>query len=165
MNTRPRILSLAASDLARDPRVARQRAVLQDFGETWSAGLAAPAGAGSFLPLHQRARTPVRRIRSLTQLLARRHAGFAGDRFWLDAATPQPADWDLIVANDVDMLPLAFRHASERTRILLDAHEYAPREFEDRLYWRLLYQPHKTWLCRKYLSKVHGFITVCDGIA
>ena len=48
---------------------------------------------------------------------------------------------------------------------MLDAHEYAPEEFSDRLHWRFLYQAYKTWLCRTGLSRVHGFTTVCDGIA
>lgn len=161
MPARPRILALTASDLARDPRVARQRSVLQACGDTTSAGLAPPTDGSMFIPLRQRSRRPWLRARSLTQLLLRRHAAFVADRYWLE----QTGAWDVIVANDVDMLPLAFRLASPRTRVLLDAHEYAPREFEDRLYWRVLYQPHKTWLCREYLARVHGFVTVCDGIA
>lgn len=161
MSARPRILALTASDLARDPRVARQRTVLQACGETTSAGLAPPTDGSAFIPLRQRARSPRLRARSLAQLLTRRHAAFVADRYWIE---PTGA-WDVIVANDVDMLPLAFRLAGPRTRILLDAHEYAPREFEDRLHWRVLYQPHKTWLCREYLPRVHGFMTVCDGIA
>ncbi len=161
----PRILSLTAADLARDPRVARQREVLRSCGETWSAGLAAPGDGSPFLPLHQRARTPLRRARSLLQLLARRHAAFAADRYALGPDAARLPAWDLVVANDVDMLPLAFRTAGPGGRVLLDAHEYAPREFEDRLHWRVLHQPHKTWLCAHYLPQVRGFMTVCDGIA
>jgi glycosyltransferase involved in cell wall biosynthesis len=135
--------------------------VLEACGETWSAGLAPPADATRFLALHQRSRAPLRRALSLARLLLRRHAAFAGDRYQLAA----PGAWDLIVANDADMLPLAFRLATPRTQILFDAHEYAPREFEDRLYWRLFHQAHKTWLCATFAPRVHGFTTVCDGIA
>ena len=165
MSQPPRILSLAASDLGRDPRVARQRTVLQACGSTWSAGLAPPGDGSEFVPLVQRRRTPRRRVRSLAQLLFHRHAAYAMDRYHLGAASGPPGKWDLIVANDVDTLPLAFQLAGPHTRILLDAHEYAPREFEDRFYWRVLHQPHKTWLCRTYLPRVHGFVTVCAGIA
>jgi hypothetical protein len=165
MNQRPRILALSASDLARDPRVTRQRAVLRECGDTWCAGLAAPMDDTPFIELQQRGRTPLRRIRSLTQLLLRAHAAYAGTRYRLAPGGNRPASWDLIVANDVDTLPLAFQLAGGRTTVLLDAHEYAPREFEDRLYWRVLHQPHKTWLCRQYLGRVQGFITICDGIA
>lgn len=158
MSATRRILSLAASNLARDPRVARQRAVLEECGETWSAGLAPPADAHRFIPLQKSRRMPGR-------LLLRRHRSYAAARYSLPAGAARPAAWDLIVANDADTLPLAFQLAGPATRVLFDAHEYAPREFEDRLYWRLLHQPHKTWLCREYIPRVHGFTTVCDGIA
>lgn len=162
---RPRILSLTAADLSRDPRVTRQRSILRECGETWSAGLAAPDDGSAFIELVQRARTPLRRARSLAQLLLRTHAGYAENRYRLHSSAHRPAAWDLVVANDVDTLPLAFQCAGTGTPVLLDAHEYAPREFEDRLYWRVLQQPHKTWLCHQYLPRVHGFMTVCDGIA
>lgn len=162
---RPQILSLAASDLGRDPRVARQRSVLQSCGDTWSAGLAAPADASAFVPLQTRPRTPLRRALSLARLLLRRHQAFARDRFWLPPDPNRPTRWDLVVANDVEMLPLAFQQVAAGGGVLLDAHEYAPREFEDRLYWQVLHQPHRTWLCRTYLPSVDGFVTVCDGIA
>ena len=165
MNARPRILALTASDLARDPRVARQRGVLRECGDAWSAGLAAPTDGGTFVRLLPRPRTPLRRARLLAQLLLRAHASCAASCYQLAPDATRPAKWDLVVANDVDTLPLAFQLAGERTPVLLDAHEYAPREFEDRLYWRVLQQPHKTWLCRAYLPRVHGFMTVCDGIA
>jgi hypothetical protein len=165
MSERPKILSLVASDLSRDPRVARQRSVLQEYGDTWSAGLAAPNDGSRFIPLLQRTRTPLSRARSLARLLLRRHAGYAAERYRLAPGVDRPASWDLIVANDADTLPLAFQLAGPLTKILFDAHEYAPREFEDRLFWRILHQPHRLWLCETYLARVHGFMTVCDGIA
>lgn len=165
MTDRPHIISLAASDLARDPRVARQRSVLHQCGETWSAGLAAPTDKTSFLQLRQRSRTPLRRAQSLWRLLLREHRDYAISRYQLETGRERPARWDLVVANDVDTLPLAFELAGTNTPVLLDAHEYAPREFEDRLYWRTLQGPHKTWLCKTYLPRVGGFTTVCDGIA
>ena len=165
MRDLPNILSLAASDLGRDPRVARQRLLLQSCGRTWSAGFGAPGDGSDFIPLAQRTRTGSQRIRSLARLLLRQHAAYANSRYWLGATGNLPNQWDLIVANDVDMLPLAFALAAPQTKVLFDAHEYAPREFEDRLYWRILYQPHRQWLCERYLSRVNGFVTVCDGIA
>ena len=95
----------------------------------------------------------------------------ASNRYWSAAAVKQARAalegraFDLILANDVDAVPLALHLAGPRTRLLLDAHEYAPGEFADRLHWRLLYQAYKTWLCRTGLPRVHGFTTVCDGIA
>ena len=41
--------------------------------------------------------------------------------------------FDLIIANDIESLPLAFE-IDPQARVLFDAHEYAPRHFEDK--WR-----------------------------
>lgn len=78
----------------------------------------------------------------------------------------KPASFDLILANDVESLPLAFFLAKESgTKILYDAHEYSPRQFEDRLYWRIFFQNYTTNLCKKYIPQVNGMFTVCDGLA
>jgi hypothetical protein len=71
---------------------------------------------------------------------------------------------DLILANDLQTLPLALKVA-KGAKVILDAHEYAPRQYEDVLSWRLLFQDYSTYLCRKYISQVHGMTTVCEGIA
>ena len=43
---------------------------------------------------------------------------------------------DVVVANDIEALPLALE-AAKGAPVILDAHEYAPREYET-LRWRLL---------------------------
>jgi hypothetical protein len=74
-------------------------------------------------------------------------------------------DYDLIIANDIETLPLAFTIASRSTKIYFDAHEYAPRHFEDRLYWRIFFQRFNAYLCRKYIPRVHGMSTINSGLA
>ena len=44
--------------------------------------------------------------------------------------------FDVAIANDLETLPLAHSLAGRRP-VILDAHEYAPREMEDRLVWRV----------------------------
>ena len=73
--------------------------------------------------------------------------------------------FDLIVANDVETLPLVFRLKKPNTKIIFDAHEYAPRHFEDRLWWRILFQPLNVFLCRKYIPQTDGMITVSKSLA
>jgi glycosyltransferase involved in cell wall biosynthesis len=72
--------------------------------------------------------------------------------------------FDLIVANDIQALPLAYKLANG-AKLLFDAHEYAPREYEDNLNWVLLYQSFVKHLCKTYIPKVDGMMTVCEGIA
>ncbi len=73
-------------------------------------------------------------------------------------------EFDLIIANDIESLPLAFE-IGPRTRILFDAHEYAPRHFEDKLSWRIFFQPFNIYLCRKYIPLVAAMTTVGAGLA
>jgi hypothetical protein len=72
--------------------------------------------------------------------------------------------FDLVIANDVNTAALALRIA-DGAPVLLDAHEYSPREFEDLWRWRLFYQRFYTHLCKRYLPQVAGMTTVCHGIA
>jgi hypothetical protein len=73
--------------------------------------------------------------------------------------------FDIIIANDIEALPLAFDLKDPETKILFDAHEYAPRHFEDKLWWRVFFQDFNNFLCRKYIPRVQGMITIGQTIA
>lgn len=73
--------------------------------------------------------------------------------------------FDIIIANDVETLPLSAHIAGGKSKIFLDAHEYAPRQFEDRLYWRIFFKRFTMHLCRKYLPVVQGMSTINAGLA
>ena len=72
--------------------------------------------------------------------------------------------FDLIIANDIEALPLAF-DIDPTANVLFDAHEYAPRHFEDKLSWRIFFQPFNLYLCKKYIPKVKAMTTVGTGLA
>ncbi|HTF17913.1 MAG TPA: hypothetical protein VK658_07565 [Chryseolinea sp.] len=73
-------------------------------------------------------------------------------------------NFDVIIANDVETLPIAFRFPAS-VRVIFDAHEYAPRHFEDKLSWRIFFQGFNTWLCRQYIPRIAGMMTVGKGLA
>jgi hypothetical protein len=73
-------------------------------------------------------------------------------------------NFDLIIANDVETLPLAFK-LSQNKKILFDAHEYAPRHFEDKLWWRVFFKGLNNYLCKTYIPKVSTMTTVGKGLA
>src|SRR5258706_5440670 len=73
-------------------------------------------------------------------------------------------DFDLIVPNDIEALPLAFQ-LKGNAKILFDAHEYAPRHFENKLSWRIFFQGFNKFFCRKYIPQVDGMMTIGEGIA
>lgn len=74
-------------------------------------------------------------------------------------------NFDLIVANDVDTLPIAFEIKGSRSKIIFDAHEYAPRHFENNWIWKTFFQPFYVHLCKKFIPKVDGMCTVGEGLA
>ena len=72
--------------------------------------------------------------------------------------------FDLIIANDIEALPLAFQ-LKAKAKILFDAHEYAPRHFENKLSWRIFFQGFNKFFCHKYIPRVDGMMTIGEGIA
>jgi glycosyltransferase involved in cell wall biosynthesis len=77
----------------------------------------------------------------------------------------QEVDFDLVLANNPSSWPAAVRAAERAGKVLFDAHEYFPRQFEDQLRSRLFYTGYRTHLCRKYIPRADAMTTVCDGIA
>lgn len=71
--------------------------------------------------------------------------------------------FDLVVANDIDTLPLAF--AMNASKVLFDAHEYAPRHFENNRIWKIFFQPFYMALCTKYIPRTDAMLTVGEGLA
>jgi glycosyltransferase involved in cell wall biosynthesis len=72
--------------------------------------------------------------------------------------------FDLIIANDVETLPISFSLPGKH-KVLFDAHEYAPRHFEDKLMWRIFFRSFNVWLCKKYLPLTSSMTTVGKGLA
>lgn len=73
-------------------------------------------------------------------------------------------DFDLVVANEIETLPLAFELFG-RDKIWFDAHEYSPLEFDDNFKWRFFFKAYKYYLCKKYLQQAALKTTVCKTIA
>lgn len=72
-------------------------------------------------------------------------------------------DFDVIFLNDVQTLPL-LEELEDNRKIIIDMHEFAPKEMEDDWRFRLLLQSYYTRLCIKYLSKASLLLTVSDGL-
>lgn len=72
--------------------------------------------------------------------------------------------FDLVVANDIDALPLAFK-IKNQGKVIFDAHEYAPRHFENNAVWRTFFQPFYISLCKKYIPPTDAMLTVGKGLA
>ena len=72
----------------------------------------------------------------------------------------------LIIANDVATLPLARDLAGAcRAKVIFDAHEFSPLEFEEDAKWRFFLESWTARLCCEHVPRVDGMMTVSEGIA
>jgi len=160
------ILILAFSNLAVDPRVNRQIRFFRDTYRVIAVGLAHPEVEGvEFIPVTRIKRGYPNPVAALQILLHRYDHWYWQQNHVIDAFNKlSTVHADLILANDLQTLPLALK-VTKGAKIVLDAHEYSPRQYEDVLRWRLFFQGYATYLCRKYIPQVHAMTTVCSGIA
>ncbi len=73
--------------------------------------------------------------------------------------------YDLIITHDCSLLPLVFGLKQSHTKVMLDAREFYPKNYNDQWKWRLQYRPINEYLCQKYLHRCDKIITVSDGLA
>jgi hypothetical protein len=73
---------------------------------------------------------------------------------------------DAILANEWNSLPIAIEAAKKlNARVVYDAHEYSPEEFQERYTWRTLMAPMIEYLLRKYAHQVDASTTVSPPLA
>lgn len=163
----PSLLCLSFSNLATDPRVNRQIRLLSPHYRLTAAGYADPHIDGvGFVPLPNPMSGPGYKLSAGLRLLTRSFESY----YWNLNCVRRAVEvlggkrFDLIIANDSDTWPLAVSLRGSG-RVLFDAHEFPPREFEDLWWWRTLFQPYRDYLCRRYLHQADGVTTVCTGIA
>jgi hypothetical protein len=160
-----RVLVISFSDLSSDPRVDRQIAALLARHEVTAAGLAPPAHGGvAFVDIATPQLGLLDGGLGVARLLAHRFDA----AYWRHPKNREVfrrlrgARADLVLANELAALPIAL---SLGPPVLLDAHEFAPEEFSDRLWWRTLIAPYVDWQCRRYLPQVAVMTTVGEAIA
>lgn len=161
------ILILTYSDLHHDARVVRQINFLKEQYQVTVVCFDAPANIGVEVILIKKIKPGFQQKVIVTAFLVSRlfeKAYTALYDFPELRKQLQPRTFNLIVANDIESLPLAFK-IRKQEKIVFDAHEYAPRHFEDKFVWRLLFQPFNQYLCRAYLHQVDGMMTVGEGLA
>lgn len=164
---RKSILILCFSYLDRDPRVNRQIRLLAQQHRVTAAGFSDPAVEGvTFIRLPHARPGVLGKVRSVACLLAGLHAGYYWGLPRVRNALPllEGRTFDLIIANDWDTWELALRIRG-RAKVIMDAHEYSPREFDDLLWWRILYSRFRYALCSRVYTAADAQLTVCQGIA
>jgi hypothetical protein len=162
-----RILIIVFSDIQHDARVARQIAFLKENYKLYVLAFGGKENDGyEFIKISKPVLGLFKKIVSAFLLVAR----FYNLAFRILHPSKQAQSlllnkkFDLVIANDIESLPWAFQFYSS-TPVLFDAHEYAPRHFEDRLSWRIFFKGFNTYLCKKYIPKVAAMTTVGKGLA
>ena len=158
---------LSFSPLHRDARVQRQIRALKTICNVTAMGFTDPEIEGvRFVDASRRPRTMLEKMFLACQLKARHfEASYRSQQSVRKAAEVLKGhDFSLIVANDIDTLPVALEYQGS-AKILFDAHEYAPREFEHWFLWRFFMQDHKEYLCRTRIPQVDAMTTVGPVIA
>jgi hypothetical protein len=70
----------------------------------------------------------------------------------------------LVVVHDLRLLPVALAIAGRHSRVIFDAREFYPRQYEDLWWWRLSQQPLNYALCHSYLHRASSIVTVSPGL-
>ena len=165
---KPATLIICLTELHKDPRALRQINWLKDDYQITTVGLTPSGVKGvNHLQYNSPPSAPVfGKIKRAAQI-------FAGDYeriYWNTEKTTvfeklKNNTFDLIIANDVEALPLAVKLKRNKTKLLFDAHEYSPLEFEESLRWRLLQKPLNEYICVNYITRADIATTVCQTIA
>ncbi len=156
-------LVISYSNLKSDARVKRQIGFLKKLGfEITVACYDAEDSELKLIKIRPPQLSPITKALSGVLLLLRRYA--QAYRLLYGQQLNLNQSFDLVIANDIEALPLAFQYKGN-AKVLFDAHEYAPRHFENKLSWRIFFQGFNKYFCAKYIPLVDGMTTIGEGIA
>jgi hypothetical protein len=162
----PVALVVSFTDLARDPRVNRQIRALKRAYDVVAVGGAEPGIQGvRFVACPRKARSLMDKAGEAARLLVGSHDRYYWGQAHVAAARQKLRDVraDVVIANDIEALPVALE-AAKGAPVILDAHEYSPREYNT-LRWWLLKRRYTEHLFRNGVPRIAGMMTVAEGIA
>jgi hypothetical protein len=165
MTPRPRLLILSFSNIAADARVLKQVRRFADEYEVTTCGfgpspddrvrhLSIPDG----LTIDQRDRNDL-----LLRRYRRMYWSLPGIAHVMSVLPAEPR-FDVILANDIDTVGVALALAPV-AGVHADIHEYAPRQNDELLLWRVFVAPYVRWMCRRFLKRADSMTTVGSGVA
>jgi len=150
-------------DIKSDPR---PRRMAKWLGKTYQVEIISPYNndmSFPWRPLEKKRLAFVQRFVFLFLIMIAKE-DIAYSRKWKKRDTQNESNLNLIICHDLDLLPYLFKNYSN-TRIILDAREYYPEQYNDRILWRILLQPGVRRICKKYLPLIQALITVSNPIA
>lgn len=85
-------------------------------------------------------------------------------RLWPVRRALKENQYELVFVEDLFFLPMVMKHKAH-SHIIFDAREYYPRQWEHSFIFRVVDQPIRKYLCRRYLPLCEEVITVSYGLA
>lgn len=164
MTELPSLLILTFSPIRSDPRVLKQVELFKDkYRVSTCAYGEAPDGVAEHFALPDDSRGwPADKVGLISRQYRKVYDGLPAVR--AARAVLTKGRFDIILANDLNTLPLALE-LDAALGVHADLHEFAPREKEDNLKWRLFIAPYMRWLCSRYLKAAASVTSVSQGIA
>jgi hypothetical protein len=168
-----KILIISLSEIDSDPRVFRQISFLKNEYDIYTIGFGnyRIEGVKKHFQISREQRKKLDKIKKIVIYKLGLFENYYWDGFgiwgWkakVDREEVNAQSIDLVIANEIDALPLALSIANG-VPVLYDAHEFSPQEFEDRFLWRFLRKGLCEYLCKTYIAKAQAMTTVCEGIA
>lgn len=156
---RPSLLIISLSTLVADARVLRQiRLFTADYAVTTVGYGPAPEGVVDHV------RVPDEIVswhKDRKLLLLRRYQAAYDTAPVIRHLRPrlQPGRYDVVLANDVDAVPLAVT-LDPPGGVHADLHEYASRQNEESRRWRWFVAPYRRWLVRTWVTRAASVTTV-----
>ena len=160
---RPRVLVLSFSPIARDARVLKQvRHLAAEFDIVTCGYGPAPAGVTAHVQVPDDAQNRLDGRPITLRAYRAAYLAQAGVRWVLAHVARGSAD--VVLANDLDAVPLALRLAP-RAGVHADLHEFFPLLHEEDAAWLRRISPYQDWLCRTFLPRCASVTTVSGRIA
>ena len=157
------ILIVAYTDLSRDPRPFRQIKALEGKYNIYTVGTKPSKLEKEFIKLKKN--SFLMELIKLPFLLLRMYSFYYWDKYKKKILKKtKNNNYDVIIVHEIRLVPLALK-ISKNAKIVLDAHEYSPSNFDDSFLWRLFMKGYYTMLCDQNLKKCNKVVTVSEGIA
>jgi hypothetical protein len=165
------VLIISYSNLHRDPRIIRQIRALKDNYKIITIGMTPIADNN--IKYYQIGRIKENslggKIKTLFGLISGDYYPWYARRLdFANIISQKIEPPDVIIANDWDGMALASELKTKKkwdVKIYFDAHEYAPKEFDSSIKWRLLRQPVIIKALKECRKDIDVMTTVSDGIA
>ena len=162
--TRATLLILSFSNISADARVLKQvRLFSGDYDVVTCGHGPAPDGVASHIEIPEQLAV-WRYDRALVATRRYAKAYWANPAIAYARSVLPVGGFDAVLANDVDAVGLALS-LDAPSGVHADLHEYAPRQKEDVLRWRLFVAPFLRWMCRTFVRRASSVTTVGQGIA